>query len=151
MANYADDNSLYACKNDIESVINQLEGDSKTLLDWVANNTLKANPDKFHLLLSESDISKSINVDRFQIFNSNQEKLLGIIIDNKLNFNEHVSSLCKKANQKLHALARVSKYMNTAKLCLIKKAFINAQFGYCPLVWMFHSRTLNNRINKSHE
>ena len=31
------------------------------------------------------------------------------------------------------------------------KAFINSQFGYCPLVWIFHSRTLNNRINKIHE
>ena len=31
------------------------------------------------------------------------------------------------------------------------KAFITSQFSYCPLVWMFHSRTLNNRINKIHE
>ena len=31
------------------------------------------------------------------------------------------------------------------------KAFIKSQFSYCPLVWMFHSRTLNNRINKIHE
>ena len=108
MANYTDDNSPYACENDIGSVISQLEGDSKTPSECVANNALKANPDKFHLLLSESDISKSINVDQFQIFNSNHEKLLGIIIDNNLNSNEHVSSLCKKASQKLRALARVS-------------------------------------------
>ena len=31
------------------------------------------------------------------------------------------------------------------------KAFVDYQFRYCPLVWMFHSRTLNNRINKIHE
>ena len=30
------------------------------------------------------------------------------------------------------------------------KAIINSQFGYCPLVWIFH-RTINKRINKSHE
>ena len=30
-------------------------------------------------------------------------------------------------------------------------AFFKSQFSYCPLVWMFHSRTLNNRINKLHE
>ena len=34
---------------------------------------------------------------------------------------------------------------------IIMKAFINSQFGYCPLAWMFHSRQLNNRINKIHE
>ena len=31
------------------------------------------------------------------------------------------------------------------------KTFIDAQFNYCPLIWMFHSRTLNNKINKLHE
>ena len=36
------------------------------------------------------------------------------------------------------------------KLRLLLKSFIESQFSYCPLVWMFHSRTLNNRINKLH-
>ena len=31
------------------------------------------------------------------------------------------------------------------------KAFIESQFGYCPLVWMFHSRNRNNKINRIHE
>ena len=136
---------------DIESVISKIQDDSKNLLKWVANNVLKANPDKFHLLLSQPDESISINIDGYQITNSKCEKLLGIIIDNKLSFNEHVSKLCTKASQKLHALARVANYMSSDKLRLIMKAFINAQFGYCPLVWMFHSRTLNNRINKIQE
>ena len=34
---------------------------------------------------------------------------------------------------------------------MIMKAFIESQFGYCPLVWMFHSRSLNNKINRIHE
>ena len=73
------------------------------------------------------------------------------MIDNKLNFNEHVSNICRKVNLKLHTLARVSHYMNREKLGLILKAFIESQFGYCPLVWMFHSRACNNRINLLHE
>ena len=31
------------------------------------------------------------------------------------------------------------------------KAFIESQFGYCPLVWMFHSRGINNKMNRIHE
>ena len=31
------------------------------------------------------------------------------------------------------------------------KSFITSQFNYCPLIWTFHSRALNNRINKIHE
>ena len=57
----------------------------------------------------------------------------------------------KKVSKKLHALRRISLYMHIDKLRIIMKAFIESQFGYCPLVWMFHSRTLNNRINALHE
>ena len=46
---------------------------------------------------------------------------------------------------------RVSKYMSTEKLRLLMKTFIETQFNYCPLVWMFHSRKLNKRINRLHE
>ena len=62
----------------------------------------------------------------------------------------HVSNLCKKATNKLHALARVSHYMSIDKKRVIMKAFIESQFGYCPLVWMFCSRTMNARINRIH-
>ena len=151
MANYADDNSPFSCNKDIESVIIQLEKDSKFLLTWVSNNGLKANPDKFHLILNNPDDKYSINIRNFPIFNTKCEKLLGIKIDNSLSFTEHVTDLCSKACQKLHALSRVAQFMRTDQQPVIKKAFINSQFGYCPLVWMFHSRKLNNRINKIHE
>ena len=65
----------------------------------MANNVLKANPDKFHLLLSNEDKNLSITIDQNEIFNSRYEKLLGVTIDNKLNFDEHVPKLCKKASQ----------------------------------------------------
>ena len=41
--------------------------------------------------------------------------------------------------------------MNKEKLRILMKTFIDTQFNYCPLIWMFHSRTLNNKINKLHE
>ena len=50
-----------------------------------------------------------------------------------------------------NALARVCNYMDAKKRRVLMNAFITSQFSYCPLVWMFHSRTLNNRINKIHE
>ena len=42
-------------------------------------------------------------------------------------------------------------YMSLEKRRLLVKAFIQSQFGYCPLIWMFHSRKLHNRINRIHE
>ena len=41
--------------------------------------------------------------------------------------------------------------MNKEKLRSLMKTFTNAQFNYCLLIWMFHSRTLNKKINKLHE
>ena len=80
-----------------------------------------------------------------------EEKLLGITIDNKLSFDAHVNNICNKVSQKVNALTRISNYINPAQRRLVMKAFIISQFGYCPLVWIFHSRRINNRINRLHE
>ena len=50
-----------------------------------------------------------------------------------------------------HTLVRISNFMCQQKLITLLKASIESQFNYCPLIWMVHSRMLNNRINKLHE
>ena len=79
------------------------------------------------------------------------KKILGVIFDIKLNFNTHVSKLCKKAGQKLQALARISNFMSLNQRKLIMNAFISSQFSYCPLIWMCYSRPVNARINRTHD
>ena len=80
-----------------------------------------------------------------------EEKLLGFKIDTKLSFENHVFPLCKKASLKFHAFARVLNFMDLAKRKSLIKAFTTSQFNYWPLIWIFHSSQLNNRINKIHE
>ena len=111
----------------------------------------KMNPDKCHLLVPKHGEDVELRIGDETIKGENMVKLLGITIDKNLDFKEHVSGLCKKASQKLHALTRISPFMETKKLRMIMKAFIESQFSYCPLIWMFHSRELNNRINRIHE
>ena len=41
--------------------------------------------------------------------------------------------------------------MDLAKRKSLMKALSASQFNFCPLIWIFHSRQLNNRINKKHE
>ena len=101
-------------------------------------NYLKANTGKSHLLLTSRD-EASIKIDDTDVKSISSKKLLGVIIDNKLTFNEHVSKLSKKASNKLHALARISKYMTKGKLRIIMNAFFTSRFPYCPLIWMFHN------------
>ena len=65
--------------------------------------------------------------------------MLGITIDNKLNFNEHISKLCKSASAQLNAIFRLRyKFPFKAKHILIN-SFVNANFSYCPLIWHFSS------------
>ena len=112
IANYADDNSPFTVAPTIPEVLSKLENESITLLNWIRNNGLKANPDKFHLLLSDPNEEFSIKVDNFDLKNSRCQKLLGIQLDNKLTFSDHVKSVCTKASQKLHALSRISNFMS---------------------------------------
>ena len=92
IANYADDNSPFCTAPSIPNVIENLEVDAKNLLSWIQYNGLKANPDKFHLLLSEKDKNIAMKVGGFNIENSSDEKLLGVTVDNKLTFNHHVTN-----------------------------------------------------------
>ena len=148
--NYADDNTAYLAANEPHEVLKKLENVSVELLKWFKNNGMKVNTNKCHLLISlKNDLEA--NIEETIIKSSNSEKLLGVIIDNKFNFEKHIDDLCDNASQKLNALARVSSYMDLPKRRLIMKAFINSQFGDCPLIWMNHSITLNNRINRIQE
>ena len=151
LANYADDNTPFATNLQLNTLLKNLETDTSILVKWFKDNYFKLNPNKCHLLVTNHTNDVSVTVDGETIKGSHTVKLLGINVDNKLNFNDHVSKLCNKVSQKIHALSRISPYMSTEKLRYILKAFIQSQFSYCPLVWMYHSRTLNNRINRLHE
>ena len=113
---------------------------------------MKLNADKCHLVLGQRcDDPVTVKIGNTDVVNSSEEKLLGIHIDSKLSFDHHVSKLCQKASSKLYALARISPYMDQKKPRNLMRAFITSQFQYCPLIWMFHSRQLNQKINKIQE
>ena len=79
------------------------------------------------------------------------ETIFGIKIDNKLTLDEHVEGLCKKTSQKISAVARISSLMRFEQRKRIVNLFITSHFSHYPLVWMFYSRRLNNRIDHIHE
>ena len=108
-----------------------------------------ANADKCHLLTSTSE-EVSVKIENGIIKKFLQEKLLGKVIDNRLTFEPHMENLCKKVGQRPHALARIANYMDISKGHHMN-AFILSQFSCCLLIWMFHSRKLNHRINEIHE
>ena len=152
ICNYADDTTIYVCDDNHENVINKLKTETLLISEWFRNNYMKLNDDKCHLMIfGEKSNDLSIKIGSTTITESREEKLLGVTLDKQLSFKTHVQSLCKKASQKLHALSRISYLLDTEKLKHIMRAFILSQFSYCPLVWMFCDRYLNNKINHIHK
>ena len=71
--------------------------------------------------------------------------------DKKLKFEKHPNTISLKANRKLSVLARIKPYMKLTKRRILMNAFLDSQFNYCLLIWMFHSRNLSNKINRVQE
>ena len=121
-------------------------------IQWFENNSMKLNQEKCHLLVSGFKYENVwAKIGKTKIWESKKQKLLGVEIDRTLSFVEHIASLCRKAGRKLSVLARLLNFMCTNKKRVLMKAFIESQFSYCPLIWMFHSRSVNNKINHLHE
>ena len=152
VCNLADDTTPYTCDIDLTYLLSKLESEAITAIMWFEANYMKLNPDKCHFLITgNTPECLWTKVGDEIIWESRSNKLLGIVIDNKLNFNEHLTILCKKASAKVTALARLVKIIPMKKKRILMKSFIQSQFSYCPLIWMFCSRKINNRINYIHE
>ena len=117
VCNFAEDTTLHACDVDLDTVIKKLEHDSLLAIEWFEANYMKLNADKCHLLVAGhkhewvwAKIGKEL------IWESHEEKLLGVIIDRDLRFEMHVTNICKKASRKLTAIARYSRFLTFEKI-----------------------------------
>ena len=150
ITNYADDTTPYVCGENIRVVISGLQSLAFRLFKWFESNHMKANPGKSNILLSNKKTEK-VKINDVVLNSSVEEKLLGITLDSELKYEKHITDVCNKTSQKIHVLSRITSYMSLNKRRLLMKTFVESQFNYCPLIWMFHSRRLNNKINNVHE
>ena len=117
---------------------------------------MKPNQGKCHLFIADInhtqyDSKSFIYLDGAFLESEDIVKLLGLQVDDNLDFEEYVKLVLNLANKKLYALIRISKFVTQEKIKMLVRAFIESLFNYCPLVWMFHCRTTNNKMNKLHE
>ena len=113
LANFADDNTIYTANKSIEKLLEVLERESKSAIDWFKINDMIVNPDKFQAMILSSDKKDKkfqLNINDSTISSEDSVTLLGIEINNKLNFKNHVSTICKKANRQLNAIGRIQNY-----------------------------------------
>ena len=121
-------------------------------IKWFSHNYLKLNAEKCEFLITGHYFEHLwLNVGETQVWEKNQVKLLGITIDNELKFDDHITKICRKANSKLSALSRLARYLSMEQKKLLYISLIETQFKYCPMAWVFCSRSCNNKINKLQE
>ena len=121
VASYADDTTPYTANKTNDLVIKEIEHFSEVLFKWFDFNYMKINSGKSHILFSEND-NVSANIDNHTIISENN--LLGIILDSKFSFEDHINNPWKKASQKLNALVRIAPYMCLEKRKTVMKAYI---------------------------
>ena len=115
---------------------------------------MKANADKFQgIVLPGSRNHKDIQVSVGDVDIAFVQKIdvLGVCIDGKLNFKEHVHRICLKASAQISALQRLTGLIDYPSRKAIYTSFKASNFNYCPLVWFFTSRESINKIDKIQE
>ena len=113
---------------------------------------MKANPKKFQFKILGKSTRQTIilNINNIKIREFQNVEVLSFTIDNRLIFKDHINILCCRANYKLHALRRIRKYLTLEKSKLLYNAFINNQFNYASIIWMFCHKQDYLQVEKIH-
>ena len=154
LANFADDNTLYVSKKNLAEVLEVLERECETAINWFKENNMIVNPDKFQTMIITSNKEQNntpVKINGVDITPESSVKLLGIEIDNKLNFEKHISTLCNKASNQLNAICRLQPYMGQKEKETIINTFVYSNFNYGSLVWHFCNKKSQNKIEKIQE
>ena len=153
---YADDHQLFEISDNVAMINNNLNASATKASLWYESNLLKGNLSKYHTMLinnkqRDSRDEISINVQGTDIESLDSIKLLGVTIDNKLNFSEHINITCKKANQRIGVLMRLKNLVPTvAKLHLFKAAIL-PYLTYCHLTWHFCRASDKRKLERTQE
>ena len=76
-------------------------------------------------------------------------KILGIKVDSKLSFNQHVSDCCTKASRQLNALRRISMFLDPKTKLIVLQSFVYSNLNYCPIVWHFCGKQNFSKLEKN--
>ena len=148
--NYADDNTISACCDTEQLVVETLTSEVKVAIKWFDTNRMEANPSKFQAITvnAAEDPRAHINLGDKVIIAESTVKLLGVHLDDHLNFNQQTKELCRKAASQLNVLQRLARHLDQGCRMSIFRAFILTHFNYCALVWHFCGATNTKKLER---
>ena len=90
----------------------ELEMDFMIFHKWFYENHMVLNHGQcYYIVIGNNDHVHKIILNNNKFASSNEEKILGILSDSKLNFDSHITSLCQKAGENINAVARINHYL----------------------------------------
>ena len=119
---YADNNNLYSTGKELNIIKEKLRKDFKEVTDWFFENYMSLNPTKCR----KNKENDTLNFGNISYKNSKEEVILGLAIDNKLSFDNHVKKNCGKASQKTCTLSRISNYLDSKPKEILFKGMIRS-------------------------
>ena len=115
---------------------------------------MKANPGKFQAMFLGDGIdseSCQISVGDITLTGEKSITILGLDIDCKLTFTDHINKLCAKTSAQINAIMRIKSGLDRESKLALYNSFIISNFQYCNVVWMFTGRTNLNRLDRLNE
>ena len=109
--NFADDNTLSCFVKTVKDLINVLKEESDVAINWFSRNEMIVNLDKFKSIILTKDKSDDIPTG-FSIKKEKSVKLLGIHLENRLNSNLRINTICKSSSSQLNTLVRLKKCLS---------------------------------------
>ena len=127
----------------MENLINILKSETEIAINWFKNNHTIVNPGKFQAIIFDkhkgNHTNSTINISQKEIKVAAKVKLQGIEIDGRLNFNHHITHICKSASNQLNALIRLKHLLGFKEIKVLVNTFVISNFNHCSLVWTFSS------------
>ena len=153
---FADDTIVYLSKKELPSLVELVNEELKGIGNWLASNKLKLNVKKTKCMLLGKETKHqewmsagySVEIENEQIDLVNTMKYLGIVVDRKLNFSDHVDYMCKKIAKKLGVLGRLSKFISMYSRKLVYNAIVLPHFYYCGTILSMINCTGISRLQK---
>ena len=152
--NYADDNTLSFCHHDVDIVKHNLERSCTVAIKWFRANYMKVNAEKFQfMVIGKSNQNLSLCIDDIMLKPEESVKLLGVLIDNNLNFKKHIGTLLSKAAKQINVMGRLSKVLTVQCKLRLLDAFIMSTFNYCCMVYhnctVVDARKMENLLKRA--
>ena len=152
IVNYADDTNILCSSKDVCAVQNNLNTDLENATSWFFQNGMKPNPDKDQaMVLGKTEDKLNFKLADIDIKTTDKTCLLGIVLDNELKFNDHISSICRKVSAHISALNRLKNILPLKIKESLYRAFILPYFNYCNQVWHYCGKRNTAKIEKVNE